>query len=200
MAGCHCPETKNMNETLHKGSCDIKQNKKGCSSVKSIPPKRLTQINGCIICIKLSQTDFLDLQRPEQDGVCDMHGYKLCGDPKGDRSRQTCVQEGSSCPITDIMIENRDSDLIRNSTYQSYDLGNHKVLMISRATNNLPVVEFKLTEGSPCIDDKEYDFTKNRYIYKLLDRDFYSGCQTVLNGHITFDERLVNSHSSNYIP
>lgn len=140
--------------------------------------------------------NFLDIHRPDEHGKCP-EGYRVCGDTSSAGFRQTCIESGSKCPITDTIVADVNSDLVKNSTYEQYPLGGNKVLLVSRETNHFPVVQFKLTEGSPCIDEKEYDFTKNKYFYKLLDRSYYKGCQTVLNGRIVFDERyrLVGSES-----
>ena len=110
----------------------------------------------------MSNTNFMEMDRPDESGTCMSEGFRICGNLNGSRSKQTCVEEGKQCPITDIMIENIDSELVKNSSYERHDLGDDRVLMVSRDTDHLPVVQFKLTEGLPCIEEREYDYTKDR--------------------------------------
>ena len=53
----------------------------------------------------------------------------------------------------------------------------------------MPVVEFKLTEGAPCIDREEYDDPEKSLFDKLLKENHNKGCHTILNGDVIYDER-----------
>ena len=188
-AGCYCPEKNMKKEALYFGLCDLKQTRRGCESLKPIKPRKLNHVNNSTICAKVSDTDFFHLSRPLKDGTCKQEGDRICGDVNGDRSIQSCIPKDKPCPVTDIKIEENDSEYLKDDTYEKYKLGNKKVLLVSRSSNNLPVVEFKLTEGAPCIEKNEYDFTKNRTFYKLLDRSYYKGCTTSLNEDLITDDR-----------
>lgn len=102
----------------------------------------------------------------------------------------------SECPINDIIIT-EDSELKNDPQYTRVNLGDHKSLLFTTSANFLPVVQFKLTEGLPCITEDEFDITENRYAYKLIDRSSNQGCLTPLNGEVLYDERyrLIDSES-----
>jgi len=73
--------------------------------------------------------------------------------------------------------------MIANNPIHKYDV------FISRTSGHLPVVQFKLTEGSPCINEEEYDFTPNRYFHKLAKDNSNKGCKTQLHEEVLFDDR-----------
>lgn len=74
----------------------------------------------------------------------------------------------SKCPITDIYIGN-DDDELPESYDEQFSFGKG-ALYISRNSDNLPVVQFKLTENYPCIEEDEYDVTWGKYFYKLFNK------------------------------
>ena len=80
------------------------------------------------------------------------------------------------------------SKLSNYPSYKSTYLNNNRSLIFTTESNNLPLAQFKVTEGSPCIFHNEYDSTQNRKYLKLQDRHIVEGCLTALDD-ISYDER-----------
>ncbi|CAI2358739.1 unnamed protein product [Moneuplotes crassus] len=75
-------------------------------------------------------------------------------------------------------------------------LSDTHMLYYSKSSSHLPVVEFKLTEGSPCINAEELYHTTSKF--NKLSKSDKSGCNTILGDNIIFDERyrFVTSESN----
>lgn len=61
-------------------------------------------------------------------------------------------------------------------------------MFVSRNAPYTPVVQLKLTEGYPWIEEQEYDVSPNKHIYKLLNKK-PKGWKTKLEDGTVFDSR-----------
>ncbi|CAI2365846.1 unnamed protein product [Moneuplotes crassus] len=187
--GCNCTATNFTTPTIMRGECTEKQVKADCKDIQPILKMALQKFHNRLICIKREPIDFLETVRPNSKGRCPGLNQRLCGDPDSDFSYHICVKGNQKCPITDIIVTD-DSSTINDGKYTQVELDDNKVLLFSKSADFLPVVQFKLTEGSPCITENEYDITKNRYVYKLIDKSTNEGCITPLNDETLYDKRF----------
>ena len=189
MHGWYWAATSSKASKLTKGSWDLKQVRKNCTTVDPIPKQKLTKFNGNIIWVKRVNTDLIDLSVPTPTGEWVNENHKVCGSIDGTTSYQTWIDKDLKCPITDFIIEDTESKNIQVSSYEKYQLGENKILFASRNSTHLPVVQFKLTEGGPCIEEHEYDTTNSKHFYKLLNKK-PKGWKTKLEDGTLYDERF----------
>ena len=160
----------------------------GCTEVPATRPIPLKKLFGRLLCVRKGFHNFLDLERPDIHGQCYNYEHQIWGDPNAPPSRQTCIESYDHCPITDIVIvDNEDVD--KYSQYMQITLEFNKTLLFTSSYKAMPVVQFKLTEGTPWMFEDEYDVTKNRYRYKLVDQSEYKGWLNKLNDENLYDER-----------
>jgi hypothetical protein len=97
------------------------------------------------------------------------------------------VPNYATCPITDIVIIQEGllaeyyPEYKREPLQEGWELGH------TTKAPYMPVVSFKVNEGSPCIEPKETDMIPHRYKYKLS-KTKHEGCKTTLNDDFYFDD------------
>ena len=128
-----------------------------CQKIQSLRPIEYKKINSNYICIRKSNSTYIDLMKAKQilpkDSICP-DNLKLCG-IIDTLENIFCVPKNEICPITleDIInsnanISNNNYDYYRNATINS------KILSI-----------FKLAEDSgPCIDPSEKKWKNNHIL------------------------------------
>lgn len=132
---------------------------------KDIPAKNFTIINGNKICLKRKKETFkhfLNLKQiiPKDDNC--PNDYKSCG-IIDTLNRKLCVENSYSCPINSLDIElhsSINSELLKNK-YSLY-LGNgYNIYFLNEENddNRTIISTFKISEGYPCINVSERNFT-----------------------------------------
>ena len=73
--------------------------------------------------------------------------------------------------------------------YNTQQLDDQKILVYSDNSTDLPIVEFKLTEGKVCANPSEVERSKGRYNYKLLHDPTVSKCSESV-GEYSYNPRF----------
>lgn len=97
--------------------------------------------------------------------------YKVCG--KGTSSHEICVLSFNDCPVDNILIDKNAAS--PDTTYTTLTLNEGYFLHFTSFADQLPIVDFAITEGNVCIFPDEYDHPKDKAFYPLLKTWKYNG-------------------------
>ncbi|CAI2367669.1 unnamed protein product [Moneuplotes crassus] len=181
--GCDCRYSTEYIQNLYKYSCSTNQTDSGCYDVYPTPSVPLTRMYNNILCGKRDGEDFVNSIRPV-DGQCP-EGYKLSH--PGDKNKALCVKNDQQIPINDIKVLDRNSPTPEGFT--ELLLGDNFRIAYTTQSNNLPMVQFRLTEEGVCADKREYSKSRGRDLYILIDSSSYDYCSTKL-GDVYTDSRF----------
>ena len=195
--GCDCTSAWSY-YGIKSSSCSYNQTRKGCHEIRAIQPIQFKKFEDRLVCVKHDGLGFMTAPRPDSQGKCPK-AHKICGlgkDPSAEPSysRAMCVPQNDPCPINDVKVINNADPVPEGYSY--VQLANNRRIIYTNTSEGLPVIEFKLTEGKPCIDNEELDITPGRYIYTLLNKNNYNGCKTRI-GNWTHDSRYQKIGSTN---
>lgn len=206
MLGCDCSRSLfNFWESpITRGSCNKrkKSNRSGllytknqnsvsnylCYDIPPISPMPLRNWSGKNICGKRMPFNYLEMMVVDSPQKCDFHSdnklvFKSCGiiDNLGN---YLCVHESVNCPINNILVVNNKVQTPAN--YTSYDISDGKKIMYTNVeTSGKILVEFKLSEGEPCMNPKYNNLNSEKHI--LENQNYNVGCQEIGERKELFD-------------
>ena len=144
---CFCQEGSALDSVYGKGACRGKAaNSPYCRTREAINPIIRSKVNGQKFCGRRAGPNFLKVERPKKSPngqwSCPA-GTEPCGDPeafsRGLQENVICTRNQATCPITSI-------DLTADESAGTL------TLTTSKTPNSLPLLSFKFSTDTPCID------------------------------------------------
>ena len=106
------------------------------------------------------------------------NGYKKCG-KLDDMDNYLCVPEGEECPITDVIVSNKERDDLKDYNFSVID---DKYFYYTNKADKQIITKLKVIEGKLCTDRT---FIDTEYPQYILDYNFeYYGCRHKIDGDI----------------
>ena len=102
---------------------------------------------------------------PDADGQwrCE-EGYKQCGSSDNRSFKNTCIRTEDECPVNNITVNDRTViPPPEGENWVVLDLADNMYLAFTYDADALPIVEFMVSEGLPCVDPKEHNLKAGRY-------------------------------------
>ena len=199
--GCDCTSAFSyyVSNEIHRDSCTFNETVALCKDLQYQSPIPLSVYRQTNLCIKRTNSDYINYSsKISRDYNCPS-GKKLCG--KIDTAENyLCLNEGEICPINKIVFQKYNSPAPNDKIYNKISLGNGIILYFSNQNvtkNDYIITELKLSEDFPCIN-KDRINTRNTLNKYILDADYFKyGCSQFLEGKY-LDDRYTKLDSLNY--
>jgi len=161
LRGCIC------GGTFYIGGCPSKKYTT-CNAISPIDPIPYKLWSSNTLCVKsIPMTSYLNLTIARKEDSCPT-GQKSCGiiDSLGNI---LCMQTNDVCPLNDIKMFSSSETV--PSGYKTLNLNQNGVIKTLAFRNSSPsgkvVVEFKVSDNTPCIDPYFYNKITNPYILEV---------------------------------
>ena len=179
--GCYCPYS--FFDKVSGGTCDKKERKRGCHSIWSNGAMSFENFDGYLLCAKrsLQIPSVMTSPTTTNNKDCDF-GFKACGASSDQPAERICIDESLSCPVNRVLV---GSAAQVAGFDKILDISPEKKLGISYNHTGLPVVQFKISPGLPCIDSSDDNRASNKRYHELENKG--SGCDKY--GDFTVDSR-----------
>lgn len=166
--GCDCSYSADV---ILKGACSVNL-KNLCETLSEVTGANYSYWKGNSYCGKYSESNYGNIRLVKNSLPCS-EGLKKCGeiDTKGN---ELCVNQNEPCPIYDLVFQS-NSNLTAKEDRNSSSLRKNKA-----------IIEFKVSESLPCVQNHEESTPNLTYI---LEKNIKTSCGKNY-GEFTFDPRF----------
>lgn len=178
--GCDCSNSINIfSDPLTRGSCSSRSSNRRsssssysystylCNRVSPTPAVPYSYWGGRAICGLRENQDYLNLTVASEASKCP-NETRSCGIIDS-LNNVLCVSTSSLCPINKIVFIDQKESLPVDFKYSTIQLETGKIIAFTTMDTSAEIpVEFKLTEGEPCLNPSYTYVQSNQYILSKL--------------------------------